>query len=54
MFPVRYELGLYIPEYGILQSHCSENPKSYKFIFTFDLTELRSTIERGANGSWYQ
>jgi hypothetical protein len=26
---VRYELGFYIPEDGILHSHCRENPKSY-------------------------
>jgi hypothetical protein len=30
VFPVRYELGSYDPEDGILQSHCSENLKSYK------------------------
>jgi hypothetical protein len=27
--PVRYELGLYIPEDGILHSHHRENLKSY-------------------------
>jgi hypothetical protein len=27
--PVRYELGFYIPENGILHSHRSENLKSY-------------------------
>jgi hypothetical protein len=27
--PVRYELGLYIPEDDILHSHCRENLKSY-------------------------
>jgi hypothetical protein len=27
--PVRYELGFYIPEDGILHSHCRENLKSY-------------------------
>jgi hypothetical protein len=27
--PVRYELGFYIPEDGILHSHCCENLKSY-------------------------
>jgi hypothetical protein len=27
--PVRYELGIYIPEDGILHSHRSENLKSY-------------------------
>jgi hypothetical protein len=29
MSPVRYEMGLYIPEDGILHSHRSENIKSY-------------------------
>jgi hypothetical protein len=29
MFPMRYELGFYIPEYGILRSHRRENLKSY-------------------------
>jgi hypothetical protein len=29
MSPVRYELGFYIPEDGILQSHRGENLKSY-------------------------
>jgi hypothetical protein len=27
--PVRYELGVYIPEDAILHSHCRENLKSY-------------------------
>jgi hypothetical protein len=27
--PVRYELGFYIPEYGILHSYRRENLKSY-------------------------
>jgi hypothetical protein len=29
MSPVGYELGLYIPEHGILHSHSPENLKSY-------------------------
>jgi hypothetical protein len=29
VFPVRYELGYYIPEYGILHSHRLENLRSY-------------------------
>jgi hypothetical protein len=29
MFPVRYELGFYIPEDGILHSHRREYLKSY-------------------------
>jgi hypothetical protein len=28
---VKYELGFYIPEDGILHSHSRENPKSYVF-----------------------
>jgi hypothetical protein len=28
--PVKYEMGFYIPEDGILHSHCRENLKSYK------------------------
>jgi hypothetical protein len=27
--PVKYELGFYIPEDGILHSHCRKNLKSY-------------------------
>jgi hypothetical protein len=27
--PVKYELGFYIPEDGVLHSHCRENVKSY-------------------------
>jgi hypothetical protein len=30
--PVKYELGFYIPEDGILHSHRRENLKSYKYI----------------------
>jgi phage anti-repressor protein len=30
VFLVRYELGFYIPEYGILYNHSRENLKSYK------------------------
>jgi hypothetical protein len=29
MFPLRYELGFYIREEGILHGHCRENLKSY-------------------------
>jgi hypothetical protein len=29
VFPVRYELGIYIPEDGILNSHRRENLKFY-------------------------
>jgi hypothetical protein len=31
--PVRYELGLSIPEDGSLHSHRRENLKSYKFLY---------------------
>jgi hypothetical protein len=30
VFPVRYELGFYVPEDGILHSHRSGNLKSYR------------------------
>jgi hypothetical protein len=50
MFPVRYELGFYIPEYGILHSHRCEITiftnafgfmifGCYKFPFTFFLIQ---------------
>jgi hypothetical protein len=29
MSPVKYKLGFYVPEDGILNSHCSENLKPY-------------------------
>jgi hypothetical protein len=29
VFPVRYELGFYIPEDGVLHCHCRKNFKSY-------------------------
>jgi hypothetical protein len=29
VFPVRYEMDFYIPEDGILHSHCGGNFKSY-------------------------
>jgi hypothetical protein len=32
MSPVKYELGFYIPEDGILHSHRRENLKSYKVL----------------------
>jgi hypothetical protein len=34
VFPVKYELGLYIPEDDILHSYSRENLKSYIFIIT--------------------
>jgi hypothetical protein len=40
--PVKYELGFYIPEDGILHSHCRENIKSYiAFINWLDSVEER-------------
>jgi hypothetical protein len=30
VFPVRYELRFYIPEDGIIHSHCRDDLKSYK------------------------
>jgi hypothetical protein len=33
MSPVRYELGINIPEDGILHSHRRENPKSYMSVY---------------------
>jgi hypothetical protein len=36
MFPVKYELGFYTAEDGILRSNCRGNVKSYTFtILTF-------------------
>jgi hypothetical protein len=32
VFPVRYELGFYIPEDGVLHSHRRENLRSYKTV----------------------
>jgi hypothetical protein len=34
---VKYELGIYITEDGILHSHCSENLKSYIALTGWDL-----------------
>jgi hypothetical protein len=46
MFPVRYELGFYTPEDGILHSHRLENLKSYIvfLIYLLDLGGTGSTI----------
>jgi hypothetical protein len=32
VFPVKYELGFYIPEDDILHSHCHENLGSYNVV----------------------
>jgi hypothetical protein len=37
-----YELGFYIPEDGILHSHCRENLKSYIVLQKF--TEVSDTL----------
>jgi hypothetical protein len=41
MFPVRYELGFYIPEDGILHTHRRENLKSYR-------DYLRNSMQTGS------
>jgi hypothetical protein len=38
MSPVKYELGFYIPEYGILHSHRRENLKSYMELIQLGIT----------------
>jgi hypothetical protein len=40
VFPVRYELGFYIPEDDILHSHRRENLKSYNGKFCWHCTCL--------------
>jgi hypothetical protein len=35
--PVKYELGFYIPEHGILHSHRRESLKSYMYIMVCSL-----------------
>jgi hypothetical protein len=40
--PVRYELGFYIPEGGILYSHRSENLKSYITLTGWPLQRRRN------------
>jgi hypothetical protein len=39
--PVKYELGIYIPEYAILHSHRRENLKSYMepYLFSGEVNE---------------
>jgi hypothetical protein len=39
--PVKYELGFYIPEDGILHSHCRERLKSYTHVTVFDIMNFR-------------
>jgi hypothetical protein len=40
--PVRYELGFYIPEDGILHGHCRENLKSYIALTGWTLQRRRN------------
>jgi hypothetical protein len=42
--PVRYELGVYIPEYGILHSHSRENLKSYTVLTGWTLQRRRNVF----------
>jgi hypothetical protein len=39
MFPVRYELGVYIPEHGIIHSHLRQHLKSYIALTGWALAE---------------
>jgi hypothetical protein len=41
MSPVRYELGFYIPEDGILHSHRRDNLKSYIRFARFSCDEIK-------------
>jgi hypothetical protein len=51
VFPVRYKLGVYIPEDGILHSHRRENLKSYKrevdssYVVLLLITECRDVSQ---------
>jgi hypothetical protein len=38
--PVKYELGFYIPEDGILHSHCCENLKFYIELTDCSIAEM--------------
>jgi hypothetical protein len=40
VFSMRYELGVYIPEDGILHSHRRENLKSYIILSGWSIAEL--------------
>jgi hypothetical protein len=44
MFPLRYELGFYIPEDGILHSHRRENLKSYVALTGWTLLKRRNAF----------
>jgi hypothetical protein len=51
MSPVKYELGFYIPEDGVLHSNSRETPKSYTSVnVTAETTSQKlhpSTLETG-------
>jgi hypothetical protein len=42
VFPLRYELGFYIPEEGILHCHRLENFKSYRALTGWSLQRRRN------------
>jgi hypothetical protein len=44
--PVKYELGLYIPEDAILHSHCRENRNLSRDVFAFSGTQSGDDILR--------
>jgi hypothetical protein len=44
VLPVRYELGFYIPEDGILYSHSRENLKSYRSLIGWALQWRRNVF----------
>jgi hypothetical protein len=43
VFPVKYELGLYIPEDGILHSHCRGYLNSYMAVWKIFLVTVPET-----------
>jgi hypothetical protein len=47
VFPVRYELGFYIPEDVDLHSDGRENPKSYKLLDMFSNSSRLSQANIG-------
>jgi hypothetical protein len=47
MSPVKYELGLYIPEDDILHSHCREDVKSYNISLASSGLKKRGNKEPG-------
>jgi hypothetical protein len=46
MSPVRYELGSYIPEDGIVHGHRRENLKSYMLRIALRFVEIHSQRKR--------